>query len=278
MKNLVHAADMEPPIPSHGVHKAVSRPWTIPAIALAWATSLPRQSAGQPCRAQQASVADADIEQTGSARRGHAEVSSACRPSYLRSTSGRLGVAVVALLTCAVITDAARAWADPDPLVDASPATPAEVLVPSSPPATATSTDGWTIAVSANDESQTPAPPLDPAVPSLDYIVGGVFSGSLHAPDPKTTAAPSGTLEVGYQIQCFGGGMMADLKPNNARVQVVKQSFIGFNPTIVVTAFHVQPDCVGKATIRSYAILTRLANSAASVASYYGVSVPAAKE
>jgi hypothetical protein len=129
--------------------------------------------------------------------------------------------------------------------------------------------------VSANDESQTPAPPLDPAVPSQDYIVGGVFSGSLHAPDPKTTAAPSGTLEVGYQVECFDGGMMADLKPNNARVEVVKQSFTGFNPTVVVTAFHVQPDCVGKATIRSYAILTRLANSAASVASYYGVSVPA---
>jgi hypothetical protein len=275
VKNLGHAADMESPMPSHGVHKALSRPWTTPAIAFAWATSLPRQSAGQPRRAQQASVADADIGQAGPARRGRAEVSSACRPSYCRSTIGRIGAAVVALLTCAVITDAARAWADPDPLVDASAETPAVVWVPSSPPATATSTDGWTIAVSAKDESQTPAPPLDPAVPSLDYVVGGLFSGSLQAPDPKTTAAPSGTLEVGYQIQCFGGGMMADLKPNNARVEVVKQSFAGFNPTVVVTAFHVQPDCVGKATIRSYAILTRLANSAASVASYYGVSVPA---
>jgi hypothetical protein len=241
MKNLVHAADMESSIPSRGVHGAVSRPWAIPAIASAW-------------------------------------VSNAFRPYGIRARSRRIGVAVVALLTCAVITDAAPAWADPDPLVDASTDAPAVVWVPSAPPATATSTDGWTIAVSANNESQTPAPPLAPAVPSLDYIVGGVFSGSLHAPDSGAAGVPSGTLEVGYQVQCFDGGMMADLKPNNARVEVVKQSFTGFNPTVVVTAFHVLPDCVGKAAIRSYAILTRLANSAASVASYYGVSVPVADE
>jgi MspA len=278
MKNLIHAADLKSSIPSRGVHGAVSRPWAVPTIASAWVTSLSRQSAGRPCRAQQASVADADIQHTESARREHAEVSNAFRPSDIRGRSRRIGVAVVALLTCAVITDAAPAWADPDPLVNASTDTPAVVWVPSAPPATATSTDGWTIAVSANNESQTPAPPLAPAVPSPDYIVGGVFSGLLHAPDPKTTAAPSGTLEVGYQVQCFGGGMMADLKPNSARVEVVKQSFTGFNPTVVVTAFHVQPDCVGKAAIRSYAILTRLANSAASVASYYGVSVPVADE
>jgi hypothetical protein len=275
MKNLVHAAEMESSIPSRGVHRAVSRPWAIPAIALAWATSLPRQSAGQPCRAQQASVADADIEQTESARREHAEALNAFRPSGIRGRSRRVGMAVVALLTCAVITNAAPAWADPDPLVDASTDAPAVVWVPSAPPATATSTDGWTIAVSASNESQTPAPPLAPAVPSPDYIVGGVFSGSLHAPDSRTARVPSGTLEVGYQVQCFGGGMMAALKPSNATVEVVKQSFTGFNPTVVVTAFHVQPDCVGKATIRSYAILTRLASSAASVASYYGVAVPA---
>ena len=253
MKNLVHAADMESSIPSRGVHRAVSRPWAIPAIALAWATSLPRRPEARP---------------------GHAEMSSARKPPYLHSATGRIGVAVVALLTCAIITDAAPAWADPDPMVDASTDAPAVVWVPAAPPATATSTDGWTIAVSANDESQTPAPPLAPAVPSPDYIVGGVFSGSLHAPDSKTARVPSGTLEVGYQVQCFGGGMMAALKPSNATVEVVKQSFTGFTPTVVVTAFHVQPDCAGKATIRSYAILTRLANSA-SVASYYGVAVPA---
>jgi len=274
VKNLVHAADMEPPIPSHGVHDAVRRPWTTPAISLAWATSLPRQSAGRRRRAQQASLAGADSGPSGAARRRTAQVLNDCRPSYLRSTSGRIGVAVVALWTCAVIMDAAPASADPDPLVHASSTTPAEGGVPSSPPATATSTDGWTIAVSAKDESLTPAPPLDPSVPSEDFLVGGVFSGSLHAPDPDSAATSSGTLEVGYQIQCVGGGMMAALKPSSATFQVVKQSFKGFNPTVVVTAFHVQPDCVGKAAIRSYAILSRLGSSAASVASYYGVAVP----
>jgi hypothetical protein len=275
VKNVVQPADINPQIPSHGGHSAVSRAWTIPAIAFASATSLPRQSAGQPCRAQQARVADADVGQTGSARRGHAEVSSACRPSHRHSTSGRIGVAVVALLTCAVITDAARAWADSGPLVDVSPPAPADVWVASSPPATATSTDGWTMTLSANNETQTPAPPLDPAVPSQDYIVGGVFSASLRAPDPKTTTPPSGTLEVGYQIQCVGGGLLATLKPGIVKIQVLKQEFTGFNPAAVVTAFRVQVDCVDQAMIRSYAILTRSANAAGAVVAYYGVSVPA---
>ncbi len=220
-------------------------------------------------------VQAADINPRIPARRRHTEVSRAYWLAHLPSIGGRIGVVLVAVLTCTVMPVVARAWADSDPSVGVSSPSPAEVWVPSSPPATATSTDGWTIAVSANNESQTPAPPLDPAVPSLDYIVGGVFSGSLHAPNAETTAPPSGTLEVGYQVQCVGGGMMADLKPNIVKVQVVKQSFVGFSPSVVVTAFHVQPDCVGHGMIRSYAILTRLANSAASVASYYGVSVPA---
>jgi hypothetical protein len=198
-------------------------------------------------------------------------------PSHgVHSTTGRIGVAVVALLTCAVITDAVPASADPDPLVDASPPAPEEVWVPSSPPATATSTDRWTMTLSANNETQTPAAPLDPAEPSQDYVVGGVFSASLRAPDSETAPPPpSGTLEVGYQIQCVGGGLLADLKPNIVKVQVLKQAFTGFNPAAVVTAFRVQVDCVDQAMIRSYAILTRSATAAGAVVAYYGVSVSA---
>jgi hypothetical protein len=275
VQNVVQAVDINPRIPARRVHNVVRHAWTIPAIAFASATSSPRHPAGRSCRARQASGANADVGQTGPARRRHTEVSRAYRLAHLPSISGRIGVVVMALLTCTVIPVAARASADAGDVVDVSSPAPEEVWAPSSPPATATSTDGWTIAVSASNESQTPAPPLDPAEPSLDYIVGGVFSGSLHAPDPKTTAPPSGTLEVGYQVQCVDGGMMADLKPNIVTVQVVKQSFVGFTPSVVVTGFHVQPDCVGHGMIRSYAILTRLANSGASVASYYGVSVPA---
>jgi hypothetical protein len=194
----------------------------------------------------------------------------------VHSAAGRIGVAVVALLTCALITDAVPASADSGPLVDVSPPAPADVWVPSSPPATATSTDGWTMTLSANNETQTPAPPLDPAEPSQDYIVGGVFSASLRAPDPETAPPPpSGTLEVGYQIQCVGGGLLATLKPNIVKIQVLKQEFTGFNPAAVVTAFRVQVDCVDQAMIRSYAILTRSANAAGAVVAYYGVSVPA---
>lgn len=273
MQNVVQAADINPRIPARRVRNAVSHAWTIPAIEFAWATSSPRQSASQPRRARPASVADAQAEHTGPARRGHA-MSSACRPPDLRSTTGRIGVAVVALLTCAVITDAVPASADSGPLVDVSPPAAAEVWVPSSPPATATSTDGWTMTMSANNETQTPAPPLDPAEPSQDYIVGGVFSASLRAPDPQTAPPPSGTLEVGYQIQCVGGGLLATLKPSIVKVQVLKQAFTGFNPAAVVTAFRVQVDCVDQAMIRSYAILTRAATTAGAVVAYYGVSVP----
>ena len=278
VQNVVQAAGMKPWIPSHGVHNAVTRAWTLLAIALAWATRLRRQSVGQRRRAEQANVTDAAVGQTGPAPREHGHVTGtgACRPPYLPSASGRIGVAVVALLTCVVITDAPRAWADPDPLVDvSSPALGVEVRVPSSPPATATATDGWTMTLSADNETQTPAPPLDPAEPSHDYIVGGVFTASLRAPDPETASPPSGIIEVGYQIQCVGGGLMADLKPSIVKVQVLKQEFKGFNPAAVVTAFRVQVDCVDKAMIRSYAILTRSADAAGAVVAYYGVSVPA---
>ena len=275
MQNVLQAAGMKPWIPSHGVHNAVTRAWTLLAIALASATRLRRQSVGQRRRAEQADVTDAAVGQTGPAPREHGQVTGACRPPYLPSAGSRIGVAVVALLTCVVITDAPRAWADPDPLVDVSSPALEAVRVPSSPPATATSTDGWTMTLSAGNETQTPAPPLDPAEPSHDYIVGGVFTASLRAPHPETASPPSGIIEVGYQIQCVGGGLMADLKPSIVKVQVLKQEFKGFNPAAVVNAFRVQVDCVDKAMIRSYAILTRSADAAGAVVAYYGVSVPA---
>ena len=275
MQNVVQAAGMKPWIPSHGVHNAVTRAWTLLAIALASATRLRRQSVGQRRRAEQADVTDAAVGQTGPAPREHGQVTGACRPPYLPSAGSRIGVALVALLTCVVITDAPRAWADPDPLVDVSSPALEAVRVPSSPPATATSTDGWTMTLSAGNETQTPAPPLDPAEPSHDYIVGGVFTASLRAPHPETASPPSGIIEVGYQIQCVGGGLMADLKPSIVKVQVLKQEFKGFNPAAVVNAFRVQVDCVDKAMIRSYAILTRSADAAGAVVAYYGVSVPA---
>jgi hypothetical protein len=77
-----------------------------------------------------------------------------------------------------------------------------------------TTTDGWTLTLSANSERQTRSPPLAPGAPPLrDYIVGGLFNSTLRAPKGVTTQTPSGTIEAGYQIQCVGGGMVAAMKP-----------------------------------------------------------------
>ncbi|MCB0943597.1 MAG: MspA family porin, partial [Mycobacterium sp.] len=57
--------------------------------------------------------------------------------------------------------------------------------------------DGWTLKISAKDETQMPAAPLTTAISSREYIVGGTFNGSLVGGD-----SPKGVFEVGYQIGC----------------------------------------------------------------------------
>jgi MspA len=157
-------------------------------------------------------------------------------------------------------------------MLDTTPP-PAGLAMPSPPPATAKSTDGWTLALSASSETQTPAAQLNPAVPSRDFIVGGLFNGTLRAPNGAKTPTPSGLLEVGYQIQCLGG-LLAALKPSSVDVPVLKDEFSGADPTATVTAFRVQVDCPGQAFIRSYAILTRTTNAADTVVAYYGANMP----
>jgi hypothetical protein len=172
-------------------------------------------------------------------------------------------------------TPASADPASPDPLTDVSPA-PAVVGVPSSPPATGRSADGWTLTLSADSESMTPAAPLDPALATRDFIVGGLFNATLRGPNPRTTPTPAGSFEVGYQIQCVPSGMLAAaLKPAVTQVQVLKQDYKGADPSATVTAFRVQVDCLGPALIRSYAILTRSTNGSDTVVAYYGVSTPA---
>lgn len=186
---------------------------------------------------------------------------------------------VVALFTGAAMLGAGRAWAEPaapDPLGDVPPPPPAEIWVPSAPPATAKSADEWTLALSANSETRTPAPPLDPAVPSRDYVVNGLFNGTLRGPNQGTTPTPSGILEVGYQVQCVPSGLLAAAaKPGVVDIQVLKEEFKGADPSAAITAFRVQVDCLGPAFIRSYAILTRVTNTTDAVVAYYGVSTPA---
>jgi hypothetical protein len=190
-----------------------------------------------------------------------------------RWLSATLAPAVAALFTAATMAAGAHAWANPG--AEVPPPPPATAFVPSSPPATAKSADGWTLALSANGETRTPAPPLDPAVPSRDFIVGGLFNGTLRGPNGAKSPTQSGILEVGYQIQCVPAGMLAALKPAVVDVPVLKEEFTGANPSAAVTAFRVQVDCMGPAAIRSYAILTRTTNAADAVVAYYGISTPA---
>jgi len=89
----------------------------------------------------------------------------------------------------------------PEPAADAPP--PEEALavgrVESTPPAVLNTPDGWTLTLSAKDETHAPVAPLTTALSSREYVVGGIFTGSLAGPDGET---PEGTLEVGYEIGC----------------------------------------------------------------------------
>ena len=122
---------------------------------------------------------------------------------------GGVAAALVgALLTSTLLTSglltAGTAAADPDPAPDA--ATPASVVAPpvddgkvvSAEPVTTKSPDGWTLTISAKEETQMPAAPLTTAISSREYVVGGTFNGALSGPGES----PHGIFEVGYQIGC----------------------------------------------------------------------------
>ncbi len=68
--------------------------------------------------------------------------------------------------------------------------------VASGPPVTST-LEGVTLTISAQDETQMPVLPLTTAISTREYVVGGVFTGSIAG-----SAAPEGIFEVGYQIGC----------------------------------------------------------------------------
>lgn len=117
---------------------------------------------------------------------------------------GAAAALVGALLTTCGLLSGGTAAADPDPAPDA--ATPAGVAAPpiddgkvvSAAPVTTKSPDGWTLTISAKEETQMAAAPLTTAISSREYIVGGTFNGALNGPGDS----PHGLFEVGYQIGC----------------------------------------------------------------------------
>ncbi len=121
------------------------------------------------------------------------------------------GSAVLAACVLVAALTAPPASADPEdgviaePVAVAAPAPPAppaadDGRVVSPPASTSKGPDGWTLTVGARDESQTPNAPLTTATSSRDYVVGGIYDGSLSG--PEDSGEPHGTMEVGYQIGC----------------------------------------------------------------------------
>jgi hypothetical protein len=97
-----------------------------------------------------------------------------------------------------VVADAPAPEAAPPPPPEAAPVD--DGRVESSPPASTDTPDGWTLTLSAKDETQRVIAPLTTAISSREYEVGGTFNGSLTGPEED--GVPEGTLEAGYQIGC----------------------------------------------------------------------------
>lgn len=198
----------------------------------------------------------------------------------------------------------------PEAAPDGAPPPP-DGAVESTPPAVTDTPDGWTLTLSAEDETQAPIPPLTTALSTREYVVGGTYTGSITGPDD---APAGGTLEVGYEIGCgidmstsdgvtiggtagitpgvtgpvtgvpgdvlplvvapIAGVLNVGLKPGLVIVvPVVKKQFRGPNPWVMVSNFHVKIDgCVGQSFIRSYAVLNRVTDESDVVLSYVGVT------
>jgi hypothetical protein len=84
------------------------------------------------------------------------------------------------------------------PLADAAPVDDGRVASP--PPQVIKTPDGWTLTLSAKDETQLANAPLTTALSSREYTVGGMYNGKLSG--PHDGEEPAGTIEVGYQIGC----------------------------------------------------------------------------
>lgn len=143
-----------------------------------------------------------------------------------------LAVAVACALIGALSAPVAGADPEPDPAtVPVAAEAPPEAAPPvddgrvvSPPPQVTKTPDGWTLTLSAKDETQTPSAPLTTALSSREYVVGGTYNGLLVG--PGDAAEPGGTIEVGYQIGCG-----IDMSTSNG---VSLTGTAGLNPSIGV--------------------------------------------
>jgi hypothetical protein len=219
----------------------------------------------------------------------------------------RFAILAVICLSIPIATaplTAADPNADPPliPVADSAPPPP-DGAVLSGDPDIVTTPDGWTLTVSARNETQVNVPPLTTALSSREYLVGGTFTGSVTG--KGNTKLTGGTLEAGYQIGCgialdkieldaalgiggtFGatgltsvtvpltGIMEVELQPGTVTtVPVDKKTFKSGDPRVSITSFHVRIDgCVGQSFLRSYATLTSTTDNTADVVSYTGFTM-----
>jgi hypothetical protein len=212
-----------------------------------------------------------------------------------------LGVTPIALADPAVDNAAADNAAPPPPGGPGGP-------VPSAPPGTLKTPDGWNLSVVGKDESLEPVASLTGAPTSREYIVDGTFLGTVNG--GGSTKLAGGTLEAGYQIGCgiiqddiesissagitpgFGipitnGSLLPftlnasltqqikiDLKPGTVNiVPVGKKSYKGTNSRVSITGFRIKIDgCAGQSFVRSYATLTSSTDNTDDVVTYLGVT------
>jgi hypothetical protein len=147
-----------------------------------------------------------------------------------------LAVLTACMVTCALAPPIASAEPEVEPVAADAPqaevSTPTPEAAPvddgrveSSPPKTTNSPDGWTLTLSAKDETQRVIAPLTTAISTREYEVGGIYNGSLVGPEDGSEGA-QGTLEVGYQIGCG-----IDMSTSNG---VSLTGTMGLNPSIGV--------------------------------------------
>ena len=146
-----------------------------------------------------------------------------------------VAVLTACVVTCVFATPLASADPETEPVAAEAPAPVAapppdaapvdDGRVESSPPKVTNSPDGWTLTVSAKDETQRVTAPLTTAISTREYEVGGIYSGSLIGPEEEDEGS-QGTLEVGYQIGCG-----IDMSTSNG---VSLTGTMGLNPSIGV--------------------------------------------
>ena len=212
----------------------------------------------------------------------------------------------------AAVAPFAAAEPPPPPIDPAAAGPPPDNgIVASNPPAVVTTPDGWTLTVSATNESELPIAPLTTAASSREYLVGGTFSGTVTG--GGSTTLSGGTLEAGYQIGCgielgqvrligqaginvgaafsTPGGALAGVglgsvsvplsgtieihpKPGTvSTVTVSKKSFKAAPVRVTIKDTHVKVDgCVGQSFLRSYATLTSSTTDTDDVVAYYGTT------